>query len=195
MLRITAYLCELGNPMRHAIALLMCLAAAAASAAPAAKTASGEPDDKVYRYTDDNGVVHYTDKPPAKDAKPVELPHIQTYHSKHINTRPAAAPPVKEAPKFELAINSPTPDQTVRSGTDIAVSVSVLPGLVEGYGLVYSLDGAPQNEVPSGETSYTLKGANRGDHTVTVALIGPKKDELASTTITVHMLPPTVNKP
>lgn len=178
--------------MRKVVALLLNLAAAGVWAAP---PASSQADDKVYRYTDPSGVIHYTDKPPAKDSKPVELPRLQTYRFKKGAPRVTAPPSPPPAPKFELAINSPTPDQTVRSGTDITVSVSVLPGLVEGYGLVYALDGAAQGEGPVQETTFTLKGAERGEHSITVALVGPNKEELASSSVTVHMLPPTVKKP
>ena len=177
--------------MRKLLALLLLGLAAAAAGAD---SPSVQPD-KVYRYTDEAGVVHYTDKPPSKDAKPVNLPPLQTYRFKKAPPRPAAPPPTPAPPTFELAITSPTPDQTVRSGTDIAVSVSVLPGLLDGYGLVYALDGAAQTESPVSETSFTLKGAMRGEHTVTVSLIGPERQELTSSSITVHMLPPTVKKP
>ncbi|HVT36885.1 MAG TPA: DUF4124 domain-containing protein [Nevskiaceae bacterium] len=178
--------------MRQIAALLLLTAAATAVAADS-KPADGS--DKVYRYTDDNGVVHYTDKPPSKDARPVDLPPLQTYRFKKPPRTAQAPPPPPAAPTFELAITSPTPDQTLRSGTDIAVSVSVMPGLLDGYGLIYSLDGAAQTADAIPDTSYTLKGANRGDHTVTVSLVSPDKQELTSTSITVHMLPPTVNKP
>lgn len=149
-------------------------------------------EDKVYRYVDANGVIHYTDKPPSKGAKPVKLPKLQTFSGG--TGAPAPAPdasPLPVAPQFSLAINSPTPDQTFRgTGTTVNVTVSILPALVSGYGLIYYLDGTPQNDTPITQTSHTLSGLERGSHDITVALVGPKGEEVARSSVTVYMKQP-----
>lgn len=156
---------------------------------------AAEEDDDVYRYVDEKGVIHFTDKPPTKGAKPLNLPKVQTFKANSGNSTASTPTPPPAIPQFSLAITSPTPDQTIRdTSTDLNVSVSVLPGLVGGYGLIYSLNGQAQNDTPIDQTSFTLSGVERGSHSVTVALVNDKGDEVASSAVTIHRHPPIVKK-
>lgn len=152
--------------------------------------------EEVYRYTDANGVVHYTDKPPAKDAKPVNLPKIQTYRSgQPPKTFDFSDTPKAGAPQFSVAFDSPSPEQTYReAGASVAIAVSVMPGLVGGYGLLYTVDGEPLNEAPSFSTSLSIPGLARGSHVLGVALVDAKRQTQAQASVTVHMKPPTVKR-
>lgn len=152
--------------------------------------------DKVYRYTDDKGVVHYTDKPPSKDAKPAQLPKIQTFKSgqppKGISFSDA---PAANVPQFSIAFDSPSPDQTYREfGVAVDVSVNIMPGLIGGYGLMYRVDGEPLNDAPSFSTTMSLPGLERGSHVISVSLVDAKRREQAAASVTVHMKPPTVKQ-
>ncbi len=172
------------------VMLLLCLFATALPA---------QAEDPVYRYKDANGVIHYTDKPPSKEAKPVTLPHLQTYKSQPPpKAKPATAAKSGPAPTppapvgFSVSIESPTPDQTLRDNSgEIGVSVSVMPGLVGGYGLVYALDGKAQGGAVQ-ETTYSIKGVTRGTHSVSVSLVGPDNKPVASNSVDVHVMPPMV---
>ena len=149
---------------------------------------------EVYRYTDENGVTHYTDKAPSKDAAPAKLPALQTMPSLsgkvNTSTSSASAPKVF-VPDFSLSISSPTPEQTFRNpGEAVEVSVSVMPGLAAGYGLIYSVDGSAQNPDPTLSTSLSLPGLERGSHSIGVALVDAQGNEVASSSVTVHMKPP-----
>ena len=159
-------------------------------------TLSASAEDKVYRYVAPNGAIHYTDKPPDKNAKPVELPPLQTFKS----TRGTSSAPTSSStdtplppPQFSLAIDSPTPEQTYREvAPQITLSVSILPGLISGYGLVYAVDGVVQNEEPIGQTSYIVTGLDRGSHTLSATLVNSRGIEVASSSVTVHLKPPVV---
>src|SRR5690242_19267107 len=50
--------------------------APAAAPAPAKKPA---PTNQVYKWVDEKGVIHYTDKPPTQNATPAKLPPLQTF--------------------------------------------------------------------------------------------------------------------
>lgn len=171
--------------MRRLACLLLITTALAAGA-----------EDKVYRYVGPDGAIHYTDKPPTKDAKPVQLPQLQTFQSSRgTSSAPAVTttPQRPAAPQFSLSIDSPTPEQTFRDvGAQITVTVSILPGLVTGYGLIYSVDGQPQHEGALGQTSFNVGSLERGSHTLSVSLVNDKGSEVASNSITVHMKPPVV---
>ena len=154
---------------------------------------------EVYRHVDKDGVVHYSDQPPTKGAKPVVLPPIQVVGP--VGGRPAAgAPPAAveadltgSAP-LSVSIMSPTPDQTFR-GDDrrLPVSVRMNQPLPEGHGLLYLLDGTAQNAAPTRALNYTLTGVERGEHMVAVATVDASGKEVARTApVIVHMKPPTV---
>ena len=135
----------------------------------------------VYRWTDDKGVVHYTDKPPAGNAKPVELPKLQTYKPSAASTRaPAAAPDDAAAAPVaasNIAIVTPQPEETIRD-SEGKVSVVVNATVETGQGLVYYLDGKAQNE-PTPSTGYLMLGVERGEHQISAALVASDGRELA----------------
>lgn len=153
----------------------------------------------VYRHVDKDGVVHYTDKPPSKDAKPLNLPPVQVIGPL---AEPSSAPRGTSskgsrsvAPgNLSVSIVSPIPDETFR-GDDrrLLVNVSVTPTLPEGYGLFYLLDGSPQNRAATQQLSFALTGVERGEHLVSVILVNARGTEMArADPVIVHMKPPTV---
>ena len=171
--------------MRRVVCLLLLVATSAFA------------EDQVYRYVGPDGAIHYTDKPPDKQAKPVQLPPLQTFKSTGTPTSGSApaSEPAKPAgtPSFSLSIDSPAAEETFREvNPDINISVSVLPGLVNGYGLIYAVDGQPQNEEPVSQTSYVVSGLERGSHTLSVSLVNARGETLDTQSVTVHMKPPVV---
>jgi hypothetical protein len=144
-------------------------------------------------------VVHYADKPQNPGDQPVQLPKLQTYKS---GTAPpgfagsadtaATAAPAAAAPAAAagIAITAPEADETIRDAEGkVEVSVSAQPA--RGQGLVYYLDGTAQNATPTPSTAYLMTGVERGDHSISVALVGPDGQEVSrSSGVTIHMMPP-----
>lgn len=154
---------------------------------------------QVYKYTDEKGVIHYTDKPPNKDAKPATLPELQTYTPTSVTpATPPSAPSSAPLPKskFEVNITSPTPQQTfLEVNPEVAVQVTVMPGLVGDYGLKYYVDDTAVTPEPIKQTSWTVAGLFRGEHKLSVALVdGSGKEVARSSTVVVYMLPPHINR-
>ena len=161
--------------------------------------AAGKPE--VYKWVDDKGVVHYTDKPPSENAKPAKLPPLQTYkggtnpnlgkYDKPTPRTPAAAPG-----GAQLQLVTPAADETFHSGErTVPVAVMVTPSLVEGQQLIYLLDGVPQ-ATPTTSTSFDLTNVERGTHSVSATLVDASGQQLGqSNAVTFHMMPPTVNRP
>lgn len=158
--------------------------------------ASGAVADDVYKWVDKDGVTHYGDKPPNRNAKPAELPPLQTYPGDKLpaDLGTATAPPPAPAPaKLAVQIMSPSPDETIRNGEPVAVAVVVSPGLAPGQRLVYLDNGQPVG-TPTGATSQPLM-LERGSHALEVAVVDAGGKEVArSPVVTVHMKPPTVKK-
>lgn len=169
----------------------------------------------VYRYVDKDGVVHYTDQPPDKSAKPAKLPPLHTMSpiTPVAPTGPVvapAAPPAVRTPlddtkpavptplgELRLSMVTPRPDQTFRSAERIVpVTVALDRPLPEGHGLVYFLDDTAQGTEPVRELSTTLTEVERGEHRVSAAVVDASGAEITRTQpVTVHLKPPTVNGP
>ncbi|HWU67446.1 MAG TPA: DUF4124 domain-containing protein [Stenotrophobium sp.] len=139
----------------------------------------------VYRYVDKNGEVHFTDHPPSGHAQPFRLEQdLGLAHD------PRAASPPLRSPPFGVRFNTPSPGQAYPAAGDIRVSVSVMPGLAKGFGIVFRVDGQPQNRKPVPDIRTVLKGIPAGTHEITAALIGPLGMELArSAPISIHVGP------
>ena len=148
---------------------------------------------EVYKWVDEKGVVHYTDKPPSDNAKPAKLPPLQTYKG-------GTAPSLSKFDKgpqggkatgaAQIQVVTPAQDETFRSGERIVpVAVVLTPQLTEGQRLVYLLDGTPQS-TPVSDTSYAFTGVERGSHTASVMLVDTAGNELASSRpVTFHVKP------
>ncbi|PPE73414.1 hypothetical protein C3942_14200 [Solimonas fluminis] len=166
---------------------------------------------QVYKYTDEKGVIHYTDKAPGKGAKPVTLPPLHTYKplappesegaaASGAGGNDASAPPADKGRAagggdFTVSIVSPVPDQTNRDASgNLAVSVKVSPEMPEGYTLAYYVDGSPSGE-PTASASTTLSGIDRGQHSISVGLQDPDGNEVArSAPVTVYLRQPTIKR-
>ena len=138
----------------------------------------------VYRWVDKDGVVHYSDKPLSPDAKQVALPPLQTYKSGtpppgFSDNAPAPGTGAAAAAAAPISITSPADQDTVRDGEGkLNVAVAANPG--PGQGLIYYLDGAAQNVTPTPSTEYLYTGVERGQHSVSAALVArPGAKELA----------------
>lgn len=156
---------------------------------------------QVYRWVDANGVVHYTDTPPSKTAKPVELPPLQTYKPSATpdtlssqaagDGKTSPATPIPPAPR----IISPQSQATIRDAQH-HVTVEINAALKPDQGLIYYLDGQAQNTTPTQLNNYQLSGVERGTHTLSVAITDSDGKQLAtSTPVTIYMKPPTVRRP
>jgi hypothetical protein len=148
----------------------------------------------VYRWVDSQGVVHYSDKPQAPNDKPVALPHLQTYAAGSgapAFTAAETGSPAKTA-AAPISISSPAPDETIRDAEGkFTVTVAANPG--PGEGLVYFLDGVAQNSQPTPSTALLFSGVERGQHSISAALIGGDGEQLArSADVTINMKPPSV---
>ena len=172
--------------MRTLLAVLVIL--------PVLAYAADNKKPEVYKWVDENGVVHYTDKPPAENATPAKLPPLQTYKG-------GTAPDLRRYDKptrngkptglAQLDLVTPSHDETFRSGErTVPIAVVVTPPLGEDQRLIYLLDGTPQS-TPTADTSFAFTGVERGSHTASVMLVDTAGNELAtSTSVTFHVKPP-----
>lgn len=186
------------------LALMLVLAPALAigqepAPAPAPAPAKKPPttQNQVYKWVDEQGVVHYTDKPPSDGAQPAKLPALQTYKEGTTPNlrkfdKPNAAATTEGSAQLDIV--TPAHDETFRERT-VPVAVMVTPQLKAGQKLIYLLDGVPAS-APTTQTSYALTEVDRGTHTVSVTVVDEAGNQYGSSApVTVHVKPPTVDKP
>ncbi len=142
--------------MRTALFTLICLGAAAALAGPA-----------VYKWTDENGVVHYSDQP-HPDAKKVQVTPAQTYKSTHAPTPAPVEPGAESAPEGppykSCTVAQPQDQQEFANLEQLRIVVSTDPGLRPGDQIYVIMDGAQLGNAPGGQ--YLLNPVERGTHTL-----------------------------
>lgn len=180
--------------MRSALCLALLLVAAPLAA-----------KDEVYRWVDADGVIHYGSKPPTKDAKPAELPQLQTYKpgtssnlgSSSPQSLPIARSASAAAVPLNLRITAPVEGETFRDPQGvITVSVAVEPEAPSDVLFRFFLDGVVQNKKPWAAPSYTFTEVERGEHTISVALVDAEGAELKRTApVRIYQMPPTAPPP
>ncbi|TAM10785.1 MAG: DUF4124 domain-containing protein [Nevskiaceae bacterium] len=169
------------TPSRCAVALVALLACGVSAAA----------DTAVYRWTDAQGVVHFSATPHVPGQMPTELPNLQSADPVEAaagNTTMDTAPaPAAVAANAAPRIVAPA-DKTTFRDTQNEVPVTVAVTLQPGQGLLYYLDGKAQNTAPTQATSLFLHDVWRGEHRIAVAVVDASGAVIArSDPVTVYM--------
>ncbi|WP_305416913.1 DUF4124 domain-containing protein [Photobacterium leiognathi] len=166
--------------------------------------ASSAQASTIYSWTDENGVVHFTDQPQTPDATayPLSVTEVsgnieQTADTIAAQTTDVAA--VEEPAKTITTVSlvSPMHEQTIRNNEGIinihAVTNSKLNNQTQAQ-LV--LDGVVKGD-PQTELTWTLDNVDRGSHQLQIQLVKGGKVIASSDSITVYMHRATVkaNKP
>jgi len=123
----------------------------------------------VYRWVDEDGVVHYSDQPHAKSEK-VQVHAAQTYKPSALDTQApgggggassAAAP----APYRGCAIMQPQDGQTFANVDSLTVAVQTDPALHQGDKVYVTVDGQALNGGNPTGPQFVLSPVDRGTHT------------------------------
>ncbi len=130
----------------------------------------------VYKWTDANGLVHYSDQ-----SVPGAERMLTGVSSVHSDTRAAAAksgPVAKAVPALkpkkdpastgarEISITSPTPEQTFFGGEAVAFHLSLNPDLKDGQTITWTLNGKILDDQPNDAVAFTLVNLDRGSYSV-----------------------------
>jgi hypothetical protein len=162
---------------------------------------------EIYKYVDSDGVIRYTDQPPSKDARPVELPPLQTY------TGPDYAPVDEDAGEVGrdsillprptsgggyvgIELVSPAANQVFNNANPvITASALVNPELQPGDRVVFLVDGLPY-PAPAGLTSVALTELERGSHTIQAVVMDSQENiQIQSETVDFQFNQPSTLRP
>lgn len=126
---------------------------------------------EAYRWVDEEGIVHYTDKPTA-GAERIELPSDNRVPARRAVAAPAT--PTRDAGtgqfKYErLEVASPAAEETLWNIEGVLnVTLNLRPGLQAGHRLRVYFDGNPQMVA---DTSFQLQEVWRGAHNLQAEVV------------------------
>ncbi len=125
----------------------------------------------IYKHTNPDGSVEFSDVPTDEHAEPITLPPINSIPAppppRATNkTSPSASADSDEAPKYTaIAITQPADDKPLRNNAgNVTISVKLTPALQAGHTLIIQMDG--KTVAKSRETSITLNSVDRGTHSL-----------------------------
>lgn len=134
----------------------------------------------LYKWTDENGVVHYSDQPHA-GAEKIQVAKAQTYRAPPPvpHSTPAPAAGTTTTTRYQrVQITSPQDgDVLTNTGGQVPVSVDIEPALGPGHQLWLSLDG--QHVDGASGADSTLSGVDRGTHTLSLQVVDAKGTVIA----------------
>jgi hypothetical protein len=153
----------------------------------------------IYKWVDENGVVHYSDQP-NPGAKPVEVEGAQSYGG---NSQPApvtstrSATPGAEPPAYsECVLYQPENDETFPNTSVVSGSIRMTPPLQVGHRITIMMDGRRQTNAAVTPTGFTLTEVERGTHTLSFAIDdGAGKTLCQSGSVTIHVRQPSLLSP
>ncbi|MES1945508.1 hypothetical protein PC39_15374 [Salinisphaera sp. PC39] len=147
----------------------------------------------VYRWVDEDGVVHYSDRSRG-EAERVRLPELQRMDSIR-GTAGNEGESSSGAAAVGVRIERPRADETFRDPRGLVpVSVGLSGELASGRVLIYYLDGRPALD-PTRRPSVQLQGVPRGEHRVSVAIREGGEEIARSEAVTFYMRPPSSLSP
>ena len=153
----------------------------------------------VYKVTDKDGNVTFTDTPPSDQEAVVEA---QTVHSPNSSAAVTPAPidesgdaTVTEPISYETLIVSPAEAATIPMGPgNFSVDAIVRPALSQGERVILTLDGEPVG-TPQRMTTWQLTNVYRGEHRLQVVRVNAEGARVnASSERTVYVMRPIANR-
>lgn len=151
----------------------------------------------IYKWVDENGVVHYSDQPHT-DAEKVHLNAPQTYKAQHYTPSPDGPPPDPSqhaAVTTSCAIASPGDQETMQNTDTVPVSLQIDPAPTGNTQVSIMLDGRAV-ATAAGQQQFTLTGVDRGQHSITaVVRDGTGRVVCTSPGVTFFVRQPSVQNP
>jgi hypothetical protein len=146
---------------------------------------------EIYKSINADGEVVYSDTP-SKGAEKVTMPALPTYTPPPVPTTSytPAQTPEKKAYYETFAFVSPVNEETIRNNLGILnINAKLVPALQtrSGHRVQFYLNGEPYGK-PVGKTSLTINNLDRGEYTLSAAVVNPDGTALITTdAIVVYM--------
>ena len=151
---------------------------------------------EIYKWTDDNGTVHFSDKS-APGAIKFDLNESKVVSSPKVsleNTSIDTSKVLKKKIEYkQIYFIEPKANETIRDAEGcFSVKIGLEPYLKNGDEIQLLVDGSPYEQIIS-SNNFTIKGLARGLHTLIARVINNKGVVVKSShTIQVYMMPPKI---
>jgi hypothetical protein len=149
-----------------------------------AATAASAAERDTWRWVDERGVVHYSDRP-HPGAEKIDLRAVQGYEAPASAQTAAGAPADEDEaspnPYRRFTIVSPGEGETlwnIEGRLDVTLAVD--PVIRGQHRLAVKLDGEPVGGVPEADTDFTIGNVYRGEHTLQASIVDTQGRELAT---------------
>jgi hypothetical protein len=142
----------------------------------------------IYKWTDSDGVVHYSDQsvPGAEKiytaSSSASRPAAPAGRSTADTPAPGAKKPV--APRLaytQFSITSPTPDQTFFGDEPIGVHLALDPGLKPEQTITWHMNGKQLDDQGPSTTQFTLPRLDRGAYVIAATITDQQTGESSTT--------------
>jgi hypothetical protein len=150
----------------------------------------------VYKWTDADGVVHFSDQP-APGAEKVPIGPVKLYDTPKVKPQKKAPDAPAKSPLLHLgyttvAIGSPAEQQTFFD-EPVPVSLNLAPDLKPGHTVTWYLNGSPLEQSTG---SFTIDHLDRGTYSLSATITDSDTQETTSTpAVTFFMHQPSVYSP
>jgi len=155
----------------------------------------------IYKWVDENGVVHYSDQPHA-NAQKIQLQEAQTYKAVPAESpsTTAGAPPTPSPTASNgyrgCAVVQPQDDEAFANVDMIAVVVQTDPPLHSGDQIFVTYDGQALNGRSATGGRFTISPLDRGDHTLQAVVRDSEGTIVCQTPgVTFHVHQPSILNP
>jgi len=143
---------------------------------------------EVYKHTNPDGSVTFSDVPTKVNTKPIKLPPSSSYSPPPEHKVTASPKPKKADVNYEsVTITSPANDSAIRDNAgNLTIKFNVKPGLKPGDSYVLLMDGKNLGEGQAG--SIHIKNVDRGSHSFIAQVVDKnKKTVIQSDAVVVHL--------
>jgi hypothetical protein len=126
----------------------------------------------VYKWTDADGVVHFSDQPVPGAEKIITASGATNGISGPVRAPAPASGPAPAPGRLaftEFAIASPAPEQVFFGDEVIPVRLAISPGLQPEQQIAWNLNGAPLTD-QGGASAFALSGLSRGAYQITATV-------------------------
>jgi Domain of unknown function (DUF4124) len=137
----------------------------------------------IYKWTDADGVVHYSDQE-APGSERIYTTSTNISSSKSAAAKPGAAVPQRNIASAlaysEFSITSPKSDETFFGDNPVGVNLLLVPGLRSGQNITWHLNGKQVDEAGN-STSFVLPRLDRGSYVLAATITDAQSGESQTT--------------
>ena len=150
---------------------------------------------EIYKRTNPDGSVEFTDVPRSEEEKPVPLSPMSTFKTTPVPQGRTSTARADTKKYSAISVVSPAHEATIRDNTGtVKVNVSLSPALRSRHKLVLLVDGEQKGESRTG--SFTLNNLDRGSHSLVAQVVDKAGNALISSApVTIYLFRQSVIRP